>query len=184
MNKAILTAAILLTACSRAAAPEANEPAVEEPANVAVTQPEMNTVGAPAVEPPVAAPAAGACDMQDGKKLPPIRLQGIGTEPFWGTMVEGRCVTYSHPEDQAGTRVWTKFSGSAESGTWTGNLGGKPFVMATRPEADCNDGMSDNRYPIAVALTVGGEKRSGCAYAINDRSRLAQRSEASQPVRT
>lgn len=106
---------------------------------------------------------AGACDMQDGTRMPPIRLQGIGTEPFWGTMVEGRCVTYSHPEDQAGTRVWTKFSGTAENGTWTGALGGKPFVMKTRPEPGCSDGMSDNRYPIAVSLIVGGEQRSGCA---------------------
>ena len=147
--------------------PEVNEAAAEEPANVAVAQPETNPLEAtPAVEPIAAAPAAGACDMQDGKKLPRMRLQGIGTEPFWGTMVEGRCVTYSHPEDQAGTRVWTKFSGSAESGTWTGNLGGKPFVMKTRPEAGCSDGMSDNRYPIAVSLNVGGEQRSGCAYAI------------------
>ena len=163
MKKAMLTAAILLSACSRAPAPEVNEPAAEEPANVAVAQPETNAVEGPGVQPPVAATAAGACDMQDGKKLPSIRLQGIGTEPFWGTRVEGRCVTYSHPEDQAGTRVWTKFTGSAESGTWSGNLAGKPFVMKTRPEAGCSDGMSDNRYPIAVSLNVGGEQRNGCA---------------------
>ena len=74
---------------------------------------------------------------------------------------QGRCVTYSHPEDQSGTRVWTRFSGEAANGTWSGSLGGKPFVMRTRPQANCSDGMSDNVYPIAVALTVGGEQRSG-----------------------
>jgi uncharacterized membrane protein len=106
---------------------------------------------------------AGACDVQDGSTLPHLRLRGVGTEPFWGTRIEGRCVTYSHPEDQSGTRVWTNFQGSASAGTWTGALNGQPFVLRTRAAANCSDGMSDRRYPIAVSLTVGGEERQGCA---------------------
>jgi uncharacterized membrane protein len=106
---------------------------------------------------------AGACLTQDGKAVPANRIRAVGTEPFWGARIEGRCVTYSHPEDQAGTRVWTKFSGTAASGSWTGSLGGHPFVLRTRPQADCSDGMSDKRYPIAVTLTVAGEERRGCA---------------------
>lgn len=106
---------------------------------------------------------AGACRIQDGRPIPANRLRAIGTEPFWGARVEGRCVTYSHPDDQSGTRVWTKFSGSAESGTWSGALGGSRFEMKTAPEPGCSDGMSGNRYPIAVTLTVGGEQRRGCA---------------------
>jgi uncharacterized membrane protein len=77
--------------------------------------------------------------------------------------VRGRCVTYSHPEDQAGTRVWTKFSGNAASGSWTGDYNGQAFSLRTRPQVDCSDGMSDRRYPIAVLLTVMGEERQGCA---------------------
>lgn len=72
-------------------------------------------------------------------------------------------MTYSTPGDQGGTRVWTKFSGTTEKGRWAGALGGKRFVMETRPEASCSDGMSDNIYPIAVMLIVGGERRTGCA---------------------
>ena len=106
---------------------------------------------------------AGACLTQDGKPVARNRIRAIGTEPFWGARIEGRCVTYSHPEDQHGTRVWTKFSGTTASGSWTGSLGGHPFVLRTRPQADCSDGMSDKRYPIAVTLTVGGEQRMGCA---------------------
>lgn len=105
----------------------------------------------------------GACLTQDGKPVSANRLRAIGTEPFWGARIEGRCVTYSHPEDQQGTRVWTRFSGTASSGSWSGALGGSPFVLRTRPQAGCSDGMSDNRYPIAVTLTVGSEQRSGCA---------------------
>lgn len=106
---------------------------------------------------------AGACLSQDGKPVPDNRLRAIGTEPFWGARIEGRCVTYSHPEDQRGTRVWTSFSGTASRGSWSGALGGSPFVLRTRAQAGCSDGMSDIRYPIAVTLTVGGEQRSGCA---------------------
>jgi uncharacterized membrane protein len=106
---------------------------------------------------------AGACLTQDGKAVPASRIRAVGTEPFWGARIEGRCVTYSHPEDQTGTRVWTKFSGTTSNGRWTGSLDGQPFVLRTRPQPNCSDGMSDNRYPIAVTLTVGGEQRTGCA---------------------
>ena len=116
--------------------------------------------GAPV--PPKPTPG-GACLTQDGQPVPANRLKAIGTEPFWGARIEGRCVTYSHPEDQQGTRVWTRFSGTANNGSWTGSLGGLPFVLRTRPQSGCSDGMSDNRYPIAVTLTVGGEQRTGCA---------------------
>ena len=120
--------------------------------------------GSPAPADPPSSPARGSpCLVQDGKAVPANAIRGVGTEPFWGVRVQGRCVTYSHPDDQAGTRVWTKFSGSKTNGTWSGSLGGKPFVMRTRPQAGCSDGMSDRRYPIAVSLTVGGEQRSGCA---------------------
>ena len=109
---------------------------------------------------------AGACLTQDGKPVPANRIRAIGTEPFWGARIEGRCVTYSHPEDQQGTRVWTRFSGTTSNGSWRGALGGSPFVLRTRAQAGCSDGMSDNRYPIAVTLTVGGEERIGCAVPL------------------
>lgn len=119
-----------------------------------------STGNKPAPSPP--APAA-PCLVQDGKAIPPNRLRAIGTEPFWGARIEGRCVTYSHPDDQAGTRVWTRFEGTAAKGNWSGALGGAPFVLRTRAAPGCSDGMSDNRYPIAVTLTVNGEQRTGCA---------------------
>lgn len=110
-----------------------------------------------------ALPRGSACLVQDGRPVPANRLRAMGTEPFWGVQVDGRCVTYSHPGDPRGTRVWTRFSGSADAGTWTGALDGRPFVMRTRARPGCSDGMSDTRYPIAVSLTVGGAERNGCA---------------------
>lgn len=113
--------------------------------------------------PPAPPAAAGPCRVQDGKPIDAAPLRAVGTEPFWGARIEGRCVTYSHPEDQKGTRVWTRFTPRPGGGTWSGTLGGKPFRLTIRPRKDCSDGMSDKRYPLAADLVVGGERRSGCA---------------------
>ncbi|HEU5481794.1 MAG TPA: hypothetical protein VFU80_01710 [Sphingomicrobium sp.] len=107
--------------------------------------------------------AVSACLVQDSERIPDNALRAIGTEPFWGADVAGRCVTYSTPENQQGVRIWTRFVGTSENGHWSGALDGQPFVMITRPEPGCSDGMSDNVYPIAVTLTVRGERRTGCA---------------------
>jgi uncharacterized membrane protein len=104
-----------------------------------------------------------ACLMQDGKRLSVTPLRAVGTEPFWGARIEGRCVTYSHPEDQQGTRIWTSYSASSSGGIWTGALAGSRFVLRSRQQPGCSDGMSDKSYPLAVELTVGGEQRRGCA---------------------
>lgn len=108
-------------------------------------------------------PAAGACRMQDGKAIPPNQIRAVGTEPFWAARIDGRCVTYMTPEDQKGTRIWTEFTGSREQGVWTGFYANRRFVLRTRPEAGCSDGMSDKRYPLVVSVTVAGEQRTGCA---------------------
>jgi uncharacterized membrane protein len=112
-------------------------------------------------------PDAGPCLMQDGKRLEVAPLRAIGTEPFWGARIEGRCVTYSHPDDQKGTRIWTRYAPRPGGGTWSGTLAGKPFELRTHGQAGCSDGMSDKRYPIAVELVVEGETRTGCAQAID-----------------
>ncbi|HEX8413712.1 MAG TPA: hypothetical protein VF637_07470 [Sphingomicrobium sp.] len=119
--------------------------------------------GTTPAQPPVSSTASSACLRQDGAAVPGMALRAVGTEPFWGARIEGRCVTYSHPDDQTGTRVWTRFSGTAQAGQWTGSYGGKPFVLRTRPQEGCSDGMSDRRYPTAADLTVRGEERRGCA---------------------
>lgn len=106
---------------------------------------------------------ANACLVQDGHTIDANRLKAVGTEPFWGARIEGRCVTYLTPEDQGGTRVWARFSGTRDAGVWVGALDGKPFDLRTSPSPSCSDGMSDKRYPIAVVLNVGGERRTGCA---------------------
>ncbi|QPQ54482.1 hypothetical protein IC614_09050 [Allosphingosinicella flava] len=113
---------------------------------------------------PVPPVAASPCMMQGETRLAVAPLRAAGTEPFWAARIEGRCVTYSHPEDQAGTRVWTRYTPGAEGGgTWSGALNGRAFELRLRPEAGCSDGMSDTAYPLAADLLVNGERRRGCA---------------------
>jgi uncharacterized membrane protein len=104
-----------------------------------------------------------ACLIQDGEELRITPVKAIGTEPFWGARVEGRCVTYSTPEDQSGTRIWTRFNPGPDGGVWVGTFQGKPFELITRLRPNCSDGMSDHIYPQEALLTVGGEERRGCA---------------------
>lgn len=113
--------------------------------------------------PPPSAVAAHPCEMQDGERLSVRPLRAVGTEPFWAARIQGRCVTYSHPEDQQGTRVWTRYSPASGGGTWTGAFGGQRFELAVRARPGCSDGMSDKSYPMSVELLVGGERRRGCA---------------------
>jgi uncharacterized membrane protein len=113
---------------------------------------------------PAVAPAnVSACMIQDGKELRITPVRATGTEPFWSAQVEGRCVTYSTPEDQKGARIWTRFNPGPDGGVWIGSFEGKPFKLITRLRQGCSDGMSDRNYPLDVMLIVRGEQRHGCA---------------------
>jgi uncharacterized membrane protein len=172
VQTSLLIAALLSGGCTQRDEPQANiaknEPAVANPESEAgpVTQPNLveNVAGTPSTPGPDL--AVSACLIQDGEQLKLKPLKAIGTEPFWGARIEGRCVTYSTPENQAGTRVWTKYKAGSQGGTWTGNLGGKHFVLRTLRQPGCSDGMSDKRFPITVELTVNGESRHGCAEPV------------------
>ena len=128
-------AALSLLGCGRAtgdrSAPEhavADEPR-DAPAAVPAPQTPADATAQPA-EP--SKDAVSACLIQDGRRIPENPIRAVGTEPFWAADVHGRCVAYSTPENQSGTRVWTKFEGRSGDGKWTGPLDGQPFIMATR----------------------------------------------------
>lgn len=163
----LMIATSLLAACGTRDQPSNAAP----PEEVAANQPELNQPPETQPEPAAPTPAntaqpasAGPCLMQGSDRPVVAPIRAVGTEPFWGARVEGRCVTYSTPENQQGTRVWTRYSalGSGRA-TWAGKLDGKTFEMRVRPQAGCSDGMSDKSYPMAVDLSVGGEQRHGCA---------------------
>jgi uncharacterized membrane protein len=152
----ILSGAVSVSYGSQVSGPHAAPPADLAAAEIAAC-----TSGTAAATP--ATQPASACLTQDGAAIAANRLRAVGTEPFWGARIEGRCVIYLTPENQGGTRVWTRFSGSRDAGAWVGALNGKPFELRTSPSPSCSDGMSDKIYPVAVTLTVAGETRAGCA---------------------
>ncbi|HEV2567273.1 hypothetical protein [Sphingomonas sp.] len=101
--------------------------------------------------------------MQGQKRLDAAPLRAIGTEPFWNARIVGRCITYSHPENPKGTRLWTRLSEAPDGPVWSGALDGRLFELRLSAAPGCSDGMSDKLYPMSVDLIVGGERRRGCA---------------------
>ena len=94
---------------------------------------------------------------------PDETLRFTGTEPFWGGEAKGSELTYTTPENPAGSRVEvSRFAGN-NGLSLSGRLGGQGFDMAVT-EAPCSDGMSDRTYPFTVSLQLGGETRAGCAW--------------------
>jgi uncharacterized membrane protein len=176
INEAVIGSCVLVAACGNPDNPPEVAPQdTSKVANSSIAPVSPTTVGGVIATPTRAvlnqSPArastqAGACLMQDGLRLTVKPLRAVGTEPFWGARIQGRCVTYSHPEDQKGTRVWTRYSPNPGGGTWSGAIGGKRFELRTTPQPGCSDGMSDRRYSIAVELLVNGERRTGCAKAL------------------
>jgi uncharacterized membrane protein len=106
--------------------------------------------------------SAGACFDQDGRPVSE-KIRAVGTEPFWSAEVSGRCVTYATPEDQSGTRIWTRITQIGGEMTWDGALNSKQFKLVVRPANACSDGMSDKVYPLEAVLRVNGDTRRGCA---------------------
>jgi uncharacterized membrane protein len=111
-------------------------------------------------------PGTSPCLVQDGALLRMSPIRAIGTEPFWNARTDGRCVTYSTPENQSGTRIWTRVESGPMGPVFVGTHEGKPFILTVNPAVNCSDGMSDRRYDLSADLTVGGEKRRGCAEAL------------------
>ena len=166
MKRRIIAAfGILLAGCADIAGNEVNEVPSAESNSARARSPEGNSPEAPQSNSAneAASLRASACMIQDGEALGITPMKAIGTEPFWAAQVEGRCVTYSTPEDQTGTRIWTRFNPGPDGGVWVGSLDGQPFKLITRLRPNCSDGMSDRSYPLEAILTVRGEERRGCA---------------------
>ena len=161
----IAAVGIFLVGCADNTGNALNEVLAAESNGAAGPPPKTNSPETPEVDSAndTAPTKAGACLIQDGEALRITPVKAIGTEPFWAAQVEGRCVTYSTPEDQKGTRIWTRFNPGPDGGVWVGSLDGQPFKLITRLRPNCSDGMSDRSYPLEAILTVRGEERRGCA---------------------
>jgi uncharacterized membrane protein len=86
-----------------------------------------------------------------------------GTEPFWNLRIEGSEGVWTTPDNQPGTRLTvSRFAGNNGLG-FTGTLEGQTLSAALTP-GDCNDGMSNRRFPFVATIALGGKTLTGCGY--------------------
>ena len=157
---------VLLLSCGKAENAPSTQTKASDPFDEMPSPATDKPNGAPsrsAVQSELPAKAINACMVQDGRPLEMTPFRAVGTEPFWGAKIEGRCVQYSHIEDQKGTRIWTQYERNEAGEVWLGMLNGKAFELRLRNEPGCSDGMSDRRYPLSVELQMGNELLKGCA---------------------
>ncbi|HEX8667467.1 MAG TPA: hypothetical protein VF727_03735 [Allosphingosinicella sp.] len=165
----LLLGAALVSACDAApsAAPADNATNAGAASVAPAAEPADSGSGNNAAE-EVVAPAASA----EPAPAPPEAANGpwskggytlSGTEPFWGGTVTPTRIIYMTPEEQKGEKVTVTAAYGDERETYTGTLGGKPFVLTLTKQGPCSNGMSDHQYAYTAELEVRGETRRGCA---------------------
>lgn len=96
----------------------------------------------------------------------PFEFWCLGTEPFWDLQVSQaeNGIFYQDAATERGEAFpWSAPIVTANTWTYTSvsNSGKRLKLVITR--AACNDGMSDTEYEYEVSLSIGEEKRTGCA---------------------
>ena len=152
----VLALALCAAGCgtSDAPAPLPNESASSEATPTDAAGPS----DPPAAAASLASPAPTAAAAPDV----PAKFSALGTEPFWNARIDGTALVYTTPDDQSGQRASltrTDKSGGAE---FSGKLGRSAVHLEVTRQA-CSDGMSDRTYRFTAVLTIGSERREGCA---------------------
>jgi uncharacterized membrane protein len=99
--------------------------------------------------------ATTACMPIPGPAAP--LYHAIGTEPFWGLLIDERNITFTQldaqPIRQPTPQVIHGFAGEIYR---------TPGIDVNIVHARCSDGMSDRTYPDKVQVTVDGRRFNGC----------------------
>lgn len=97
------------------------------------------------------------------KVAPDETVTLTGTEPFWTLTIAGGKGTWTTPENPSGTAVsLSRFAGNNGLG-FSGTLDGEALTATLTP-GNCNDGMSDRRFPYVATIALGGRTFEGCGY--------------------
>lgn len=92
----------------------------------------------------------------------PVQLRAFGTEPFWSIAVDGAAMTWTTPENAAGTRLTARRTDTANGARFEAGEGGERYVLTIGP-GPCSDGMSDRTHAYTATWTVGARTERGCA---------------------
>lgn len=159
-----LVFAMCVAGCGEGAgpAPGASDSPAAAPSEAAAAATESAAAPMP-VETAPTQPAPGPADKAPvAAAVVPARLRALGTEPFWNAQIDGEALTYTTPEDQKGRRATLVRRDQANGAEFSGKLGGAAIHVEVTKRT-CSDGMSDRNYPFTVLLTVGSDRREGCA---------------------
>jgi uncharacterized membrane protein len=131
----------------------------------ACAAPQPPAAPAPAADAPVPDAVPTAKRVAGSESVDPLWIfRAFGTEPFWNVQVEGKTLTYTTPEDQAGQVMQGERRAIAGGVEINGSHDGKPFLL-TIAKGECSDGMSDNVYELAAEFRYDDMDYKGCAEA-------------------
>lgn len=155
----VLALALCAAGCGKSESP-APQP-MESPTEAVADMAAVDSIGATPSDPPTATAPVPPAAMTPAPEVP-AKLSTLGTEPFWNARIDGSDLVYTTPEDQKGqhgrlTRI--DKPGGAE---FSGKLGASAIHLDVTRRT-CSDGMSDRTYRFTVVLTIGSERRDGCA---------------------
>jgi uncharacterized membrane protein len=124
----------------------------------------VSSGAAPASGPQPSASSAAASPAPTAPAPPdvPSKLSALGTEPFWNARIDGSDLVYTTPEDQTGQSARLTRSDKDGGAEFSGKLGASAIHLEVTRRA-CSDGMSDRTYRFTAVLTIGSERRDGCA---------------------
>lgn len=156
----VLALALYATGCGKSA--EQSPPPSEAPSAAAsdpgvaatLAAPETTAAPMPSTE-PAATPSAAT-------SIVPGNVRALGTEPFWNARIEGNSLIYTTPEDQNGRKIAVERRDTAIGAVFSGKLNDQPLRL-TLAKRTCSDGMSDRAYPLSAVLSIGSQRRIGCA---------------------
>lgn len=156
----ILSLALCVAGCGSRSAP-APQPSEPTPAE---------TVTAAASEPPATVPSASSAATipvpsttgEAPAPAVPVKFRALGTEPFWNAEITDGTLRYTTPEDQNGQRARVSRINKAGGAEFSGKLGTAAVHLNVNRQ-NCSDGMSDRTYRFTAILTIGSERRAGCA---------------------
>lgn len=153
----LLVVVLCAAGCGKTADPG---PAPTDAATGPGSAPAQPEAAAPST--PSAQPSATAAPPAAIAPIVAANVRALGTEPFWNARIEGDLLTYTTPEDQTGRKGRVKRRDTAIGAVFSGRLDDADLVLTLAKRA-CSDGMSDRAYPLSAVLTLGSERREGCA---------------------
>jgi len=95
----------------------------------------------------------------------PVKLNCVGTEPFWGIELGYQFAAVDFTGLDAGKRkisLTEPVTAQSRPHPWLLSGGDKGASFLVIDRRVCSDGMSDTNYPYAVAASVAGHFLEGC----------------------